>query len=149
MSSHEPMRVDAVLEKLDVAISLQCRSVLEMALLSGTQVGLAWQSLGEELCTFARYELDDLRRLTEKATALGGTPRLEPAPVGPTTDGPEQAIARLIDHEVETLEALHAVIPDTGQEARSEALEHRIEHMIMRKQEQVDAVRRRVHDRPT
>jgi hypothetical protein len=28
----------------------------------------------------------------------------------------------------------------TGQEGRSEALEHRLEHVIMRKQEQVDAL---------
>ena len=29
---------------------------------------------------------------------------------------------------------------DTGNEGRSEALEHRLEHSIMRKQEQVDAL---------
>jgi hypothetical protein len=40
--------------------------------------------------------------------------------------------------------ALHAVIPHTGQEPRSEALEHRMEHLIMRKQEQVDTLRRAV-----
>lgn len=48
----------------------------------------------------------------------------------------------LVDHECETLVALHRVLPDTGQEPRSEALEHRIEHLIMRKQEQVDTLRR-------
>ena len=39
-------------------------------------------------------------------------------------------------------EALHAVIPHSGQEARSEALEHLMEHIIMRKQNQVDWLRR-------
>jgi hypothetical protein len=34
------------------------------------------------------------------------------------------------------------VIPSTGHTGDSEALEHRLEHMIMRKQEQVDALER-------
>jgi hypothetical protein len=37
---------------------------------------------------------------------------------------------------------LHAVIPPSGQEPRSEALEHLMEHLIMRKQNQVDVLRR-------
>ena len=53
---------------------------------------------------------------------------------------PLEVIRRLIVNEEEALAALHAVIPDTGQEPRSEALEHRIEHLIMRKQEQVDTL---------
>ena len=39
-------------------------------------------------------------------------------------------------------EALQACIGATGREARSEALEHRMEHMIMREQEQVDLLTR-------
>jgi hypothetical protein len=35
-------------------------------------------------------------------------------------------------------------IPPSGQEPRSEALEHLIEHMIMRKQNQVDWLRRAI-----
>ncbi len=53
---------------------------------------------------------------------------------------PLEAMRRLIAHEGEALAALHAVIPETGQEPRSEALEHRVEHLIMRKQEQVDTL---------
>ena len=45
---------------------------------------------------------------------------------------------KLIESEGETLEALQAAIEPTGREAASEAVEHRLEHMIMRKQEQVD-----------
>ena len=41
-----------------------------------------------------------------------------------------------------TVAALHAIIPHTGQEPRSEAIEHRLEHQIMRKQEQLDTLRR-------
>ncbi len=52
------------------------------------------------------------------------------------------AVDLLIDTECEALAALHAVIPHTGQEPRSEALEHLLEHVIMRKQEQVDTLLR-------
>lgn len=37
---------------------------------------------------------------------------------------------------------MHGVIGASGQEPRSEALEHRMEHVILRKQEQIDALRR-------
>jgi hypothetical protein len=59
------------------------------------------------------------------------------APISFTAD-PGEAIERLIAEEAETLEALQAAIEPTGREAASEAVEHRLEHMIMRKQEQVD-----------
>jgi len=55
-------------------------------------------------------------------------------------DGSEAMIRWMIDAETEAIEALQDVIPTTGQEGRSEALEHRLEHIIMRKQEQVDAL---------
>jgi hypothetical protein len=48
------------------------------------------------------------------------------------------SMALLLAHEVQAVKALHAVIPHSGQEPRSEALEHLLEHVIMRKQEQVD-----------
>ena len=44
----------------------------------------------------------------------------------------------LLEHEREVVAALHAVIEHSGQEPRSEALEHLLEHVIMRKQQQVD-----------
>ena len=49
----------------------------------------------------------------------------------------------LIESEDEAIAALHAVIPYSGQEPRSEALEHLMEHLIMRKQNQVDWLRAR------
>ena len=52
--------------------------------------------------------------------------------------GPGEALDDLVEDEGETLEALQAAIEPTGREAASEAVEHRLEHMIMRKQEQVD-----------
>ena len=53
-----------------------------------------------------------------------------------------EALDRLIENENETLDALQAAIEPTGREAASEAIEHRLEHMIMRKQEQVEALER-------
>lgn len=43
-----------------------------------------------------------------------------------------------VEHEVDTVSAVHAVIPHSGQEPRSEALQHLLEHTIMRKQQQSD-----------
>ena len=56
-----------------------------------------------------------------------------------------EALDRLIENENETLDALQAAIEPTGREAASEAIEHRLEHMIMRKQEQVDTLLRARH----
>ena len=55
---------------------------------------------------------------------------------------PSAFVDLLIEAEEETTEALQACISPTGREARSEALEHRMEHMIMRKQEQIDLLKR-------
>jgi len=52
------------------------------------------------------------------------------------------ALGAAVDQEDECIAALHKVIPPSGQEPRSEALEHLMEHLIMRKQQQVDALRR-------
>ena len=46
-------------------------------------------------------------------------------------------VTRLIELETEAIEALQDTIPATGHTGDSEALEHRLEHMIMRRQEQV------------
>ena len=55
---------------------------------------------------------------------------------------PVRALDTLIESEGETLETLQAAIEPTGREAASEAVEHRLEHIIMRKQEQVDYLMR-------
>jgi bacterioferritin (cytochrome b1) len=139
----EPLDQDAVLGKLDTALALQYRSALQYTQVAGSLTGLQWHVLGVQLWSFAEAELDDARRLVEKVVALGGTPPGPPAELRYEED-PEKAITLLIDNECEAVAALHAVIPETGQEPRSEALEHRIEHLIMRKQEQIDTLRRAV-----
>jgi hypothetical protein len=47
-------------------------------------------------------------------------------------------VDRLIEMETEVLATMQAAIEPTGREAASEAVEYRLEHMIMRKREQVD-----------
>ncbi len=137
MSDDERMDVPKVLDLLSKAIPLQMRSTLQLAWVAGSAVGVEFQSIAVKLEEFSQDELHDTRRLMEKMTALGGTPPTEVAPLEGVPSSVE-GLARLTELENETLDALHAIIPATGQEARSEALEHLLEHVIMRKQHQVD-----------
>ena len=141
MPDPEPMDVDAVLDALNEALRLQYRSALAYTLVAGSLTGWQFQPLSIELGRFALEELNDARHLIEKISTLGGEPTDEPAPLTFEATA-ERAVDRLIEEETEAIEALKAVIPHTGQEGRSEALEHRLEHLIMRKQEQVDALLR-------
>jgi len=135
------MDVPKVLECLNRALVLQQRSLLQFTMGAGSMFGLEYQSVGAELWTFARAELADTRLLVEKITALGGDPTVEVGTLSWTSD-PGAAVDALIEAEDETIAAMHAVIPHSGQEPRSEALEHLMEHFIMRKQNQVDWLRR-------
>jgi len=137
----DPMDVEKVIECLNEALALQHRSVLQFNLASGSMFGLEVQAVTADLWEFAKAELDDTRRLVEKVAALGGDPTTKVAKVSWNSD-PAKVIDALIDDEDEAVAALHAVIPHSGQEPRSEALEHLMEHLIMRKQNQVDWLRR-------
>ena len=135
--AEETMDVGKQIECLNTALRLQHRSVLHYSLVAGSVIGLEYQAHAQKMREHSLSELEDATRLVEKVTALGGEPTVEVAPLGFTRD-PAEAIDRLIENESETLEALQAAIEPTGREAASEAVEHRLEHMIMRKQEQVD-----------
>jgi bacterioferritin (cytochrome b1) len=137
----DPMDVDKVLECLNEALRLQHRSILQFNLASGSMLGLEVQAITRDLWAFAQAELDETRRVVEKIAALGGDPTTEVAKVSWHAD-PAKVMDALIESEDEAIAALHAVIPHTGQEPRSEALEHLMEHLIMRKQNQVDWLRR-------
>jgi bacterioferritin (cytochrome b1) len=141
----EPMDVPKVLECLNEALRLQSRCVLQYTAASGSMFGIEVQGVAERLWRFAEEEIDDLRRLVEKITALGGDPTTEVAPVTWSPD-PREALGRLADDEEDLLEALKEAITPSGQEARSEALEHLMEHMILRKQNQVDWMRRALRE---
>jgi bacterioferritin (cytochrome b1) len=135
------MDVPKVLERLNRALVLQQRSVLQFLMGAGSMFGLEYQAVGVELWRFAQSELEDTRLLVEKITALGGDPTVEVGALRWHSD-PAAAVDALIESEDEAIAALHAVIPHSGQEPRSEALEHLMEHLIMRKQNQVDWLRR-------
>ena len=139
--AEETMEVEKQIECLNDALRLQHRSVLNYALVAGSVIGLEYQAHAAKMREHSLSELEDATRLVEKITALGGEPTTEVAPMSFTAD-PGKALDKLIECEAETLEALQAAIEPTGREAASEAVEHRLEHMIMRKQEQVDYLMR-------
>ncbi len=141
----ELLEVDDAIETLQQALRLQHRSVLQYAMAAGSMVGFAYSHFGQSLWAFAQADLEDARRLVEKITTLGAEPTTDVAPLIWSRD-PQELIEALIDQEDEATNALQAAIAPTGREARSEALEHRLEHMIMRKQEQVDFLQRARRD---
>jgi bacterioferritin (cytochrome b1) len=137
----EKMNVKKVIELLNAALPLQMKSATLYTWVAGTATGFEFQAVGAKLEEFGTYELDDARRLIEKIVALGGKATTDVKGFDPITLS-KTGVAKIIKHETETLDALREVIPETGQEARSEALEHLLEHIIMRKQEQVDYLER-------
>jgi bacterioferritin (cytochrome b1) len=135
--AEEKLDVDGAIERLNAALALQYRSALQYSLTSGSLFGFEFQSLGDRLWEYASAELADARLLVEKIVALGGEPTTDVERLSWTGD-PGKAVEWLIESEQEALEALQEVIGTTGREARSEAIEHAMEHLIMRKQNQVD-----------
>ena len=135
------MDAEEQVRRLNAALRLQYRSAIQYTLTAGGLAGFEYQSLVANLGGFAREELDDARRLAEKITALGGEPTDDVARPRFEAD-PRTAVESLIEMEGETLETLQAAIEPMGREAASEAIEHRLEHIIMRKQEQVDVLLR-------
>jgi len=137
MAPEEKLDVEGAVARLNDALRLQNRSVLQYTLSSGSLFGFEFQAFADRFWEFARAELDDTRLLVEKIAALGGEPTTEIADLRWSGD-PGDAVDWIIEAEEEAVEALQAAIEPTGREGRSEALEHMLEHMIMRKQNQVD-----------
>ena len=135
------MDTQAQIEALNAALCLQMRSALQYTLAAGSMFGFEYQSLAGSLGDFAAAELADARHLVEKIAALGGAPADDVAPPR-FVAGPREAVALLIESEGEAMQKLQDAIEPTGREAASEAIEHRLEHIIMRKQEQVDLLLR-------
>jgi bacterioferritin (cytochrome b1) len=135
--TEERLDVEAAISRLNDALELQYRSVNQYMLSSGSLFGFEFQALGDRLWDYAQAELEDARKLVEKVVALGGEPTTETAALGWTGE-PDAAVDRLIETESEAVETLQKAIEPTGREGRSEALEHMLEHVIMRKQDQID-----------
>lgn len=137
MSEDEKLDVEGAVKLLNEALRLQHRSSLQYTLSSGSLFGLEFQAFGDRFWEFGQAELEDTRLLVEKIASLGGEPTTDVADLRWTGD-PGDAVEWLIESETEAIEALQAAIEPTGREGRSEALEHMLEHLIMRKQNQVD-----------
>jgi bacterioferritin (cytochrome b1) len=128
---------EGAIKALNAALVLQYRSALQYSLVAAGLVGISAQSVAGLLVEFGDEELADTRALIEKIVALGGEPATEVAGLR-HSDTASDSLGFLIDSETEAIEALQQAIEPTGREGRSEALEHMLEHMIMRKQRQVD-----------
>jgi bacterioferritin (cytochrome b1) len=137
----EKLDTDAAIAALNKALELQYRSVVQYTLTSGSLFGFEFQSLGDRFWQFAQAELEDARKLVEKVTSFGGEPAVAVADARWSGDASE-AVDWIIESETEAIEALREAIEPTGREGRSEALEHLMEHMILRKQDQVDFLMR-------
>lgn len=137
MAEEEKLDVPLAIERLNEALVLQYRSALEYALLAGGLLGFEFQGLREPLAEAAGRELEDVKLLIEKITALDGEPTTDVAEFAWNGD-PRRAVDDLIGHEEAAITALQAAIEPTGREGVSEALEHLLEHSILRKQRQVD-----------
>jgi hypothetical protein len=133
------MDEDGVRRSLTHALALQARSLLELTMLAGGLRGLSGVGTKSQLRQFVQHELEDTYLLTEKLVSLGGSAAVDLEKVEVDRDA-QRALATLLEREREVIAALHAVIPFSGQEPRSEALEHLLEHVIMRKQQQADFV---------
>jgi bacterioferritin (cytochrome b1) len=137
----DPLDAEGAVKQLNVALRGQYRSALQYMLTAGSATGFEYQGLAERLKDFAAADLLDARHLVEKIVTLGGEPTTDVAPLRHHADVGD-AVDWLVETEAETIEALQDTIPHTGHTGDSEALEHRLEHIIMRKQEQVDYLQR-------
>lgn len=141
--SEEKLDRKEAVKRLNAALALQYRSALQYSLTAASLRGIEAQALGEKLTGFGDEELSDARRLIEKIVSFDGEPTTEVAELR-FDAAAEDAIGRLIEIEKEAVETLQQAIEPTGREGRSEALEHLLEHLILRKQHQVDFLSRSI-----
>jgi bacterioferritin (cytochrome b1) len=128
-------------ERLNVALEQQYRSALQYSVVAASLSGMEAQALGEKLKGFGDEELSGARELIEKIISFDGAPTVKVAELKFHAEA-MKAIAWLVECEEGVVEALQEAIEPTGREGRSEALEHLLEHLIMRKQHQIDFLKR-------
>ena len=109
----EKLDAEEAVRRLYDALRLQYRSALQYTLTSGSLFGFEFQAFGDRFWEFAQAELR-------------------------WTGDPGDAVEWIVETESEAVEALKDAIEPTGREGRSEALEHLMEHLILRKQNQID-----------
>lgn len=131
----------AAVECLNAALSRQYRSALQYSIVASSLLGPELQGLAGVLTAYGDEELSGARELIEKIVSFRGEPTTEVAELRYARDA-EDALGWLLRCEEEAIEALQEAIEPTGREGRSEALEHMLEHQIMRKQRQADFLQR-------
>ena len=139
--AEEQLDEKEAVRRLNAALGLQYRSALQYSIVASSLTGLEAQALGSKLTEFGDSELADVRRLVEEIISFGGEPTTEVAELRFETSV-KGALAWLAQCEQAAVEALQEAIEPTGREGRSEALEHMLEHQIMRKQRQADFLKR-------
>jgi bacterioferritin (cytochrome b1) len=137
----EKLDEKGAVERLNAALALQYRSALQYSIVAASLTGIEAQALGSKLTEFGDSELADVRRVIEKIVSFGGEPTTDVAELR-FDKSVEGAIGWLAECEEAAVEALQEAIEPTGREGRSEALEHLMEHLILRKQQQVDFLNR-------
>jgi bacterioferritin (cytochrome b1) len=130
-------------ERLNAALALQYRSALQYSIVASSLAGIEAQALGSKLTEFGDSELADVRRLIEKIVSFGGEPTTAVAELR-FEQSVEASLQWLVECEEAAVEALQEAIEPTGRDGRSEALEHLMEHLILRKQTQVDFLNRAI-----
>lgn len=128
-------------KRLNAALEMQYRSALQYSITASSLTGIEAQALGSKLTAFGDSELADARRLIEKIVSFGGKPTTKVAELR-FENGVKAALEWLVTCEEAAVEALQEAIEPTGRDGRSEALEHLMEHLILRKQQQVDFLNR-------
>jgi bacterioferritin (cytochrome b1) len=139
--SEERLDEELAVERLNAALEKQYRSALQYSIVAASLRGLEAQTLGAQLTGFGDEELSGVRQLIEKIVSFGGEPTTEVGELR-APESMAEALAWLVECETKAVEALQEAIEPTGREGRSEALEHRLAHLIMRKQHQVDFLQR-------
>ena len=139
--SEEKLDEKKAIRRLNAALALQYRSALQYSLSAASLLGIEAQAIGGKLTGFGDEELADARRLIEKIVSFGGEPTTEIAELRYDRAAGD-ALGYLVECEEKAVELLQEAIEPTGREGRSEALEHLLEHLILRKQEQVDFLQR-------
>jgi len=141
MAGEERLDEGEAIDRLNEALVNQYRSALQYSITASSLLGIEAQAVGEKLTEYGDEELAGARLLIEKIVSFGGEPTTEVAALEFHGQAGE-ALAWLIRCEEEGVEKLQAAIEPTGREGRSEALEHMLEHLIMRKQRQIDFLKR-------
>lgn len=139
----DEMQREEVLKGLNRSLSLQYRSIVQHVLAASTVRGAEAGWFTETFSRWATDELDDARAIAAKIDALGGEATAEvAAPEGSWSAQPRDALAAIEATAEALVEALNGVIPPTGTEPRSEAVEHLVEHVLHRTYQKLDLVRR-------